>query len=136
MIRKLSTPTMIFRSVLQCFVWKNKLIGMTVCTAEEKKKINESLLYVGSYIRPSHVNLDIEAQTLSSLVAFSSAKSGQHLLDKYGLRKAMQHQILFPPISSRNTLKLERIPSLRNSVLAKLKDSPDKKKVLVCCFYV
>src|SRR3989338_8972308 len=45
--RKLSTSTMIFRSVLSCFVWKNKLIGMKISTGND----DNSLLHIGSYIR-------------------------------------------------------------------------------------
>ena len=125
----LSVPVLIFRSVVGAVVYRNKMTGVRVMTVKDMKanKVGEGLL-VGSIIRPSWLGLDVEAQTIASLVAWSGGKT-QTQLDRYGLRKAMDHQILFPPISSYNSDKLEVIEELRGSLYITLKNrNTDKKK--------
>ncbi|KAL9646935.1 hypothetical protein ABK040_013794 [Willaertia magna] len=135
-IKELTLPVFLFRTVVKAFVARNKLFGVTVMSVNEKKnkKINENIFTIGSFIRPQWKDLDIESQTLNSLVAFSGGKT-QTNLDKYGSRKSMEHQILFPPLRSGvNCEKVEKIKELHNSVFIKLKGGNEEKKKAI--FYV
>ncbi|KAG2392855.1 hypothetical protein C9374_009432 [Naegleria lovaniensis] len=137
--RHLTLPVMIFRSLLNTIIARNKYLGrLQEMTVQEKKRLNytESVPMMGSVMRPIWKDLDLEAKSLNSLVAF--AGQSQLKLDKYGLRKSMEHQALYPPIlAGRNCESIEEIESLRKSIFVQMKDfNLDKSKEPKVLFYI
>ncbi|KAF0980851.1 hypothetical protein FDP41_012639 [Naegleria fowleri] len=135
--RHLTLPVMIFRCLLNTVIARNKYLGrLSEMTEKTRSNKKESIFMMGSVMRPHWKDLDLEAKTLNSLVAF--AGQSQLKLDKYGLRKSMEHQALYPPIEAgRNCESIQVIESLRNSIFVRMKEfNLDKSKEPKVLFYV